>query len=69
MPKTDIEEVQSAVVLPQVTLQEFCIFLSGSDNRVELISGFDADERAAGRLKDSEEAYQARYQAFINRPA
>lgn len=51
-----------------LTLQEFCIRLSVDDRRVELIGAFEFDERRAGRLKDTAEAYAARYQAFINKP-
>lgn len=61
------EDQQESVV--ELTLQEFCTRLSATEPRVELISGFDYDERASGRLKDTEEAYAGRYQAFINRPA
>lgn len=51
-----------------LTLQEFCIRLSVDDRRVELIGAFESDERRARRLKDTAEAYAARYQAFINKP-
>ena len=52
-----------------LSLQEFCKRLSTTEPRVELISGFEADERIAGRLKDTEQEFAKRYQAFINRPA
>ena len=59
------EPVAASVPL---TLQEFCIRLSVDDRRVELIGAFESVERRAGRLKDTAEAYSARYQAFINKP-
>lgn len=52
-----------------LSLQEFCTRLSVKDNRVELISGFEMSERLAGRLKDTDSAYNGRYQEFINQPA
>ncbi len=60
---------EQLVDLPQLSLNEFCTRLSGTETRVELISGFEHDERTSGRLKDTEEAFAGRYQAFINRPA
>lgn len=52
----------------KTSLQEFCIRLSQSVNRPELISAFEYTERAARRLSDTDEAYQARYAAFVNKP-
>lgn len=52
-----------------LTLKDFCVRLSTTERRVELIAGFEADERSKNRLKDTESAYSARYKAFINRPA
>lgn len=57
---------------PQVfdlTLEEFCRRLSSEDRRVEMIGGFFADEMARGHVKDSEEAFRARYADFQVRPA
>lgn len=54
---------------PQLTLTEFCIRLSQNDKRVVLIGGFNAVESKAGRNKDSEAAYQARFVEFVNQPA
>jgi hypothetical protein len=51
-----------------LTLDEFCERLSESDRRVELIGAFHFSERQAGRLKDAESAYRARYQAFMKKP-
>lgn len=67
LPATAVEQtVDSAEPL---SLQEFCKRLSTSEPRVELISGFEADERIAGSLKDTEQNFAKRYKAFINRPA
>lgn len=52
-----------------LSLEEFCKRLSTLEPRVELISGFEMDERLAGRLKDTEQEFTDRFQAFINRPA
>jgi hypothetical protein len=53
----------------ELTLRDFCIRLSTKEKRVELISGFEADERRANRLKASESEFDERFKAFINRPA
>lgn len=52
-----------------VTLEEFCLRLSNTDRRVEMIGAFHSEERRAGRVKDAEDAYSVRYQAFVNKPA
>lgn len=52
-----------------LTLDEFCSRLSVTDKRVELIGAFHSTEKVAGRSKDVESAYQARFTAFINQPA
>lgn len=56
-------------VAVEVSLNEFCARLSGSDRRVEMIGGFEAVERRAGREKDFEAGYMARFTAFCNQPA
>lgn len=53
----------------QVSLSEFCARLSGSDRRVEMIGGFEAVERQAGREKDFEAGYTSRFVDFCNQPA
>lgn len=65
------EKAPAAVVdtAAEVTLEEFCTRLSTKDKRVELIGGFHSDEKRAGHVKDTEEAYAARYDEFINKPA
>lgn len=51
-----------------LTLTEFCTRLSATERRVELIGAFEADERRAGRLKDTAEQFGERFQAFITKP-
>ncbi len=53
----------------QLTLDEYCARLSIADRRVELIGAFYATEKAAGRTKDMESAFAARYTTFINQLA
>lgn len=55
----------SPVVL---TLVDFCTRLSETVRRPELIGGFNADQKAAGHHHDTEAAYRARFDAFINKP-
>lgn len=52
----------------EVTLTEFCVRMSATDKRVELIGGFNASEARAGTVKDTESRYRARFTAFINKP-
>lgn len=54
---------------PELTLTEFCIRLSETDKRVELIGAFESEERAASRVKGKASDYADRYQKFINKPA
>lgn len=53
----------------EVTIDDFCVDLSGKDRRVEMIGAFHFSERQASRVKDSALAYSARYQAFLSQPA
>jgi len=52
----------------RISIDEFCAQLSTGDKRVELIGAFHAAEKRAGRTSDTEAAFRARYQAFINKP-
>lgn len=52
----------------QVTLEEFCTRISKTDRRVELIGAFHHVEKAAGRVKDAESAFAARFADFANQP-
>lgn len=70
-PKGDFQEptaVEAASEFP-LSLDEMCARLSQSDKRVELIGAFHHVERNAGRLKDTDAAYRARFAAFCNAPA
>jgi hypothetical protein len=58
----------AVTAVPLVALNEFCTRLSMTDRRVELISAFHFTETQAGRQKDAESNYQARYTAFLNKP-
>lgn len=53
---------------PKITLTEFCVRVSNKQNRPELLGGFEFVEKAAKRLKDTESAYQARFEAFERTP-
>lgn len=48
----------------QSPLDEFCMALSRTDTRVELIAAFYATEAAAGRMADTDDAFKSRYEAF-----
>lgn len=50
-----------------LTLDEFCTRRSASDSRVELIGGFHFDERSKGNVKDTEENFAARLDAYSRR--
>lgn len=52
-----------------IPLDEYCRRLSENDSRVELIGGFEASERASGRLKATVVAFDAAFSAFVSRPA
>lgn len=52
----------------ELTLDEFCIRLSGTDRRVELIGGFHHSQTAAGVIKASQTDFAASYEEFINKP-
>lgn len=52
-----------------MSVDEFCLRLSSTDKRVEMISAFHSGERASGRSMDLETAFAVRYAAFCNAPA
>lgn len=58
----------SAARVEPIMLEEFCTRLSKMDKRVELIGGFHYTEVAAGRNKDAESAFKARFDAFATKP-
>jgi hypothetical protein len=53
----------------ELSLAEACQRISAGDRRVEMLGAFHASEKAAGRSKDLESAYRARFAAFCNAPA
>ena len=53
---------------PEVTLDEFCLRLSATDKRVEMIAGFYASQKRAGTVKATESDLSSRYAAFISQP-
>lgn len=52
-----------------LTLEEYCSRLSQTDKRVELIGAFAHEETRAGRIKGLASEYEARFAAFVSRPA
>lgn len=60
---------QAPAEVIDLALDEFCVRVSVKDRRVELLAAFHAVERAAGRLKDTEQAFAARFSAFQTQPA
>ena len=62
------EEHVTAPAPADVTLDEFCVRLSSSDRRVELLAAFHFVETRSGHFKDAESAYQSRFEAFVNKP-
>ncbi|NCA72072.1 MAG: hypothetical protein EOM91_18735 [Sphingobacteriia bacterium] len=68
-PSAQTAEPTSDSASAAVTLDEFCARLSERVRKIPLISGFAADCRAAGHLRDTEAAYQAAFDAFRNRSA
>lgn len=69
MAKTTESAAPDEVARAPVSLDEFCVRLSNTDRRVEMIGGFAASERAAGRTMDAESAFATRYAAFVTKPA
>lgn len=62
------ESTAAAPVTFPLSLQEFCVRLSQTDRRVELIGGFEHSERVAGRHRDTEANYAKRYDEFVTQP-
>ena len=67
-PQADAAETTPAGA-PVLTLDEFCARLSERVRKIPLISGFAADCRRLDRMRDTEAAYQAAFDAFRNRSA
>lgn len=70
MSKTQVEQQPktAATEAGELSLVEFCTRLSATVRRPELISGFEFTERRAGRVKDTAEAFQARFEKFGKTP-
>lgn len=68
MEKNSNDVAVTAAPAPAVTLNEFCLRLSETAHRPELIGGFEATERAARHHSDTEAAYRARFDTFVNKP-
>lgn len=65
-PKDTVTEAPAEVI--KLTLHEFCARLSKTVKRPELLGAFEHTERVAGRLSDTDSAFRARFDAFINKP-
>lgn len=63
-----VQPVKSADAFP-LSLDEYCMRLSASDRRVELIGGFAHSERKNGKLSDMEANFARRFVAFAGQPA
>jgi hypothetical protein len=73
--KVAAAKAAAAVAAPAVSpkdftlgLGEFCARLSATVTKVELIGGFEHQERAAGRNRDTQTAFAARFAAFAKQP-
>lgn len=66
--KNQVPDAAAAPGSEPLMLDEFCLRLSQKDRRVELIGGFHHAELSAGHLKDTEEAFRSRFDAFANAP-
>lgn len=64
--KEPVTEASADVI--KLTLHEFCARLSKTVKRPELLGAFEHTERVAARLSDTDQAYRARFDAFINKP-
>ena len=62
------EAAQAAPEIVFIELNEFCARLSESRFAPELFGAFASVERAAGNVKDTEAAFQSRFDAFCVKP-
>lgn len=56
-----------AAAIP-LSLQEFCMRLSETVKRPELISGFEHMARAGGLTSATQPEFQSAYDSFLNKP-
>lgn len=69
MAKEDPKAEKPAdAVAQKLLLDEFCARLSETVKSPELIGAFHFSERVAGVTADTEAAFKARYNDFINKP-
>ncbi len=62
------EQASEPAPADTVTLDEFCTRLSETDRRVELLGAFHHTEQRAGNVRDTAEAFRARFDDFVNKP-
>ena len=69
-----ISEKQPVVAVPEypadvsLSLTDFCIRLSETVRRPELIGAFEFTERQAGQTQGTEPEFRARFAAFSSKP-
>lgn len=67
--KASAAEAEASGVEPQtITIAEFCMRLSESLRKPELIGAFHSVEVAAGVQRDTAAAFEARFTEFVNKP-
>lgn len=62
------QPAQPLPTAPALTLTEFCARLSETVKSPELIGAFEFTQKRDGHVKDTAEAFRARYDAFVNTP-
>jgi hypothetical protein len=67
-PKNETAPEQDIPTDFELTLDEFCMRLSSTDGRIELIGGFHHDEIRNKRIKDKHSTFMERFTAFASRP-
>jgi hypothetical protein len=69
-PQADaVVEAPAVSDAPVIDLDEFCARLSERVRKIPLISGFAADCRKNGHLRDTEASYRVAFDAFRTRSA
>lgn len=66
--KTSKPEVPLGAAEPALSISDFCVRLSETVSRPELIGAFAHVEQKARRVSDTAANYRARFDAFINKP-